>query len=176
MFPGELMFPDEPNIASGPIGRAFALAGRVVVWGILCAFWGVLLGFINGVIHVPPAVSGEPLEHEWYPLGVLLIMVVECVAGFLLGAGVAAGVQPSSRGRKVLALGLGGAFLGLGLGWVLARVFQVVLIHANDSSELVSDLFLQAIGAFGGMVFGATRQEAGLKPTPVGCFGEADEA
>jgi hypothetical protein len=145
------------------IRRAFAAGGRALGWGTLSAACGILLGLAIGVIHSPPEVPGDELANEWYPVGVMLIMFVECVVGFLAGAGIALGVRtPSGRGR-VFAFALGGAVLGAGLGWVLARVFHIILIDWRDLSELASNLALQAAGAVVGIGIAQRARHSGLK-------------
>jgi hypothetical protein len=162
------------NVAVKSIGRALAVLGRVLGWGILGAVCGVLLGFTNGVVHAPPPDPGYPLANEWYPVGVILIMCVECVVGLLLGAGVALGFRTPSGRRKAFAFALGGAVLGLGLGWFLARIV-VLLVDWRDGSELVSNLVTQAAGAFGGIALAASRQPAGKKASPFTSAREADD-
>src|SRR3954453_22613519 len=129
----------ELSKSAGSIGRAFAVIGRVLGWSMLGAVCGVLLGLGIGVIHAPTVIPGDPLAHEWYtPFVFILIMPVECLAGLLIGAGIAVGVRSSSGRRNAFRLALGGAVLGVGLGWVLARVFHVLLIDWGGGSELVS--------------------------------------
>jgi hypothetical protein len=146
----------QPDETRGAPGRAFVLLGRALGWGVLGAVCGLLLGFTIGVIHTPPDVPG--VVNEWYTVGVLFVMFVECIAGFVVGAGVAAFGRSSSGRRKMFGLSLGGAALGAGLGWVLARVFHVLLVDWRDGSELVSNLVTQAAGAAGGMWLVASRQ------------------
>ena len=133
------------------IARAFAAIGRLLGWGILGVICGIGLGLINGMIHSPPEVPGDDLANEWYTVGVMLIMFVEAVAGFLLGAGIGIGVHTPARRGRVFRLALTGAVLGLGIGWVLARVFHVILIDWHDGSELVSNMAVQLAGAIAGM-------------------------
>ena len=148
-------------MAGGGIGRAFIVVGRVLGWGVLGAVCGVVLGFTIGVIHAPPDVPGQPLANEWYTVGVFLIMFVECVAGFLVGAGIAVGVRTPPARWKAFGFALAGAALGVGLGWVLARVFHVILVDWRDLSEHMSSLVLQAAGAVGGMVLAASLDPGG---------------
>jgi hypothetical protein len=149
-------------MAHGWIGRSFTVVGRVFGWGILGAICGVLLGLTIGVIHAPPYDPRDELEHEWYtPAVILIIMPVECLAGLLIGTLIALGVHtPPGRG-KAFVFALGGAALGVGLGWVLAKVFHVVLVDWRDGSELVSSLILQVAGAIGGMVLAASWTSVG---------------
>jgi hypothetical protein len=135
------------------IGRLLAVAGRALGWGILGAICGVLLGIAIGVINAPRRDASDPLEHEWYtPFVLLLIIPAECVAGLVIGTGIALGVHTPIGRRKAFASALGGAALGVGAGWVLATVFQVVLVNWHDGSKLMSSLIFQAAGAVGGLV------------------------
>ena len=144
------------------IGRLLAVAGRVLGWGILGAICGVLLGITIGVIHAPQVDASDPLEHEWYtPFVLLLIIPAECVAGLVIGTGIALGGHTPIGRRKAFAFALGGAALGAGVGWVLATVFQVVLVNWHDGSKLMSSLILQAAGALGGLLVGSSSGLAG---------------
>ena len=146
------------NAVAGSRGRVFAVLGRILGWGMLGAVCGLLLGLAVGVIHAPGAVPGDELANEWYTVGVMIFMFLECVAGFFAGAGIAVALRTRSGRRKAFALALAGAALGVGLGWILARVFHVILVDWRDSSEHMSSLFLQAAGAFGGMLFVVSRE------------------
>jgi hypothetical protein len=144
------------------IVRPLAVAGRVLGWGILGAICGVLLGCTIGVIHAPRTDASDPLEHEWYtPFVLLLIIPAECVAGLVIGTGIALGVHTPIGRRKAFAFAAGGAALGVGLGWVLATVFQVVLVNWHDGSKLMSSLIMQAAGAIGGLVVASSSDLAG---------------
>ena len=145
-------------MARGVFKRGVIVVGRVLGWGLLGAVSGRLLGLTIGFSLAPPDVPGQPLANEWYTVGVLLIMFVEGIAGVLVGAGIAVGAGSSPVRREVFVLALGGAALGVGLGWIFARVFHVVLVDWRDGSELVSSLVLQAAGAVGGVVFAAMRR------------------
>jgi hypothetical protein len=139
------------------IVRLLAVAGRVLGWGILGAICGMLLGVAIGVIHAPQSDGSDPLEHESYtPFVLLLIIPLECVAGLVIGTGIALGVRtPIGRG-KAFAFAIGGAALGVGLGWMLATVSQVVLVNWNDGSKLMSNVILQAAGVVGGLLVAAS--------------------
>jgi len=75
--------------------------------------------------------------------------------------------------RNVFLFARLGALLGLGIGWLLARVFRLVSIDWRDGSELASSLLFQAVGAFCAMVFAASRPVAGVKPPRYGELGRA---
>ncbi len=153
-----LMSRAELTAARGSGGRFFAVMGRVLGWGVLGGVCGLLLGLTVGVIHAPPAVPGDELANEWYTLGVMMFMALESVAGFFAGAGIAVALRTRAGRRKAFAFALGGAVLGIGLWWVLARVFHVILVDWRDGSEQMSSLFLQAAGGFGGMLFVVSRE------------------
>jgi hypothetical protein len=139
------------------IGRLLAVAGRVLGWGILGAICGVLLGITIGVINAPPSDTSDPSEHEWYtPFVLLLIIPAECVAGLVIGTGIALGVHTPIGRRKAFAFAVGGAILAVGLGWMLATVSQVVLVNWNDGSKLMSNVILQAAGVVGGLLVAAS--------------------
>jgi MFS family permease len=130
---------------------------RVLGWGILGAICGTLLGCTISAIHVPPSDPSDPLENEWYMLFVLLLIIpAECVAGLVIGTGIALGVHTPRGRRKAFAFAVGGAILGVGLGWVLATVFHVVLVNWNDGSKHMSSLILQAAGVVGGLLVAAS--------------------
>jgi hypothetical protein len=122
------MYYVEPGMTKGSIGRAFTAVARVLGWSTLGAVVGVLLGLANGVIHAPSEAPGDPQANEWYTLGVILVVVVECVAGILVGAGIAAGAQDRSCRREAFSFALVGAVGGMGIGWPMVRIFHVVLI------------------------------------------------
>jgi hypothetical protein len=138
--------------------RAFGVVGRAFGWGALGGVCGLLLGLTVGIIHAPRAVAGDELANEWYTVGVMMFILLECVAGFLAGAGIAVALRTRSGRRKAFAFALGGAVLGVGLGWVLARVFHVILVDWRDGSEHMSSLLLQGVGGVGGMLFVVSRE------------------
>ena len=144
------------------IVRLLAVAGKVLGWGILGAICGVLSGIAIGVINAPRRDARDPSEHEWYtPFVLLLIIPAECVAGLAIGTWIALGVHAPIGRRKAFAFALGGAALGVGLGWVLATFFQVVLVNWHDGSKLMSSLILQAAGVIGGLVVASLSDLAG---------------
>ncbi len=145
-------------MTGGSRGRVFAVVGRVFGWGVLGAVCGLFLGLVVGVIHAPWAVPGDELANEWYTVGVMLFMVLECVAGFFAGGGIAVALRTRAGRRRAFAFALGGAALGVGLGWALARVFHVILVDWHDASELMSSLFVQAVGGIGGMLIVVSRE------------------
>jgi hypothetical protein len=156
----------EVKPASGRFGRALALVGRMLGWGVLAAVSGLILGLLNGVVHNPPDVPGDELANEWYTVGVIIIMVVESVVGFLIGAAIAIIPRTAKGRRHAFGFALVGALLAIGLAWILARVFHIVLFDWRDGSELVSCMALQAAGAIVGISYAVSRE-----PRPI----DADE-
>lgn len=78
-------------------------------------------------------------------------MPYDCFGGLLMGVVIARGVRaPAGRG-KVLVFALCVWALGVGLGWVLARVAHAVLGHWRDVWELMWSLLLQASDSVVGM-------------------------
>ena len=150
--------------ATGRFGRAVALIGRMLGWGVLAAVSGVILGLLNGVVHNPPDVPGDELANEWYTVGVIIIMVVEAIVGFLIGAAIAIIPRTPKGRRHAFGFALVGAFLAIGLAWILARVFHVVLFDWRDASELVSCMTLQAAGAVAGISYAVSREPPPKEP------------
>ncbi len=146
------------------MGRLILIAGRVLGMGLLGAISGILLGLAAGTIHAPATVAGDDLANEWYPVGVLLIMFVECCVGFLIGAGIAvAGQSPSGRWKR-FAFALGGAILGVGVAGVLTHGARIVLVNWADGSELASSLVLQLLGVVAGIGFLVAREGKAALP------------
>ena len=102
------------------------------------------------------------LTHEWYTVGVLLCMFVEALTGFLLGAGIAVGSNTRSRRRRAFAFVLGGALIGLGVEWILARGLHWTFV---DWRRLLPNshraMLMQAIGASGALFFDAWKPLTG---------------
>jgi hypothetical protein len=153
-----------PPVAEGPVGRALAVLERIVISGLVGAGCGLFFGLTVGLIHAPADVPGDPPANEWYTAAGFAVMFIECVAGFLLGFGVAVGFRTSPGRRRAFALAFFGSALGAGLAWVLARVFHVMLVDWRDGSELVSSLISQAVGAVGGMALAAPWRVASVTP------------
>jgi hypothetical protein len=136
--------------------EVLALAGRMLGWGVLGAGCGLLLGLANGIAHLPAEEpGGDPVGNEWWMVGIIIFMIIEAIAGAIIGAGIAfVGLSRSSR-RRAFVHGLIGAFLGLVVGCVLARGFHIVLVSGGDGAVLPSNLITQAAGAAAGMAFAA---------------------
>jgi hypothetical protein len=175
---GTVVMPEvKPSERRGGIGRAFAAAVRILGWSLLGAVCGVLLGCCVGVIHAPAKPPSDPLEYEWYmPFVLILVIPLEWLAGLLIGAGIAVGVPTPARRRRTFLLALGGAILGVGFGWVLGRVFHVILIFWHDGSQHMTSLALQAVGAIVGIIFATSRHAAEVGPSSSGKKGRVADA
>gem|GEM_PF-5485660 len=80
------------------------------------------------------------VSNEWYPLGVLAMMLFEGLVAFLVGAGLSLRFQARVSRRLAFRRALLGALAGLGAGCVLMRVIYGELIKAG----LIVNLILQA--------------------------------
>jgi hypothetical protein len=154
---GLLMSQIKKDASEPTIARVFAVLGRMLGFGIVGGFCGLLLGLANGIVNAPPDVPGEPLANEWYVVGVFVDMFIECVVASLFGASIAVAVPTPSGRWKTLGLSLAGAVLGVALGWVVVVQFHVILIHWADGSAQFSNMLTQLVGALLGMGIGFAR-------------------
>ncbi len=113
----------------------------------------MILGFSNGVIHTPPDdIPGAEWAKEFHGVHVVDIMMFECIAAGLVGAGIGLSVHSASVRRRTFALAVFGGALGVGYGWVNGRLLHVPSHDELFGSELVRNLIPQAIGVLLGLV------------------------